>query len=130
MATNDQTRGGPPGREREAESEPFKRIRRLRYVSVSVHMPEASSAGLRELAESSGLAFKHLTSVALAIGVRRLREELRLGLPESVTGRVLRERLQAIQEPWILDWFYALRRAAEYPTASGRSQAEQTEPAA
>jgi hypothetical protein len=63
---------------REAESEPARRPKAVapKYVSVSVHMPEEAAEELKQLARIHGLAFKHLTSVALAAGVSRLRRML------------------------------------------------------
>jgi hypothetical protein len=76
---SDQSGGGPGGGS-EVESEPVRltsqRLPTPKYASVAVHMPIQSADELHELALSSGLAFKHLTSVALAIGVGRLRRQL------------------------------------------------------
>ena len=52
------------------------RVPTPKYASVSIHMPERSADALKRLAADSGIAFKHLTAVAVSLGVRQLADHL------------------------------------------------------
>ncbi len=52
------------------------RVPTPKYASVSIHMPERSADALKRLAADSGIAFKHLTAVAVSMGIRQFVDQL------------------------------------------------------
>ena len=64
----------PPPRRKVSDTP--ARVPTPKYASVSIRMPERSADALKRLAADSGIAFKHLTALAVSLGVRQLADQL------------------------------------------------------